>query len=51
MKLVVQAENRDQNEFTISAKNSYQWALDYAGPQQGNVWFGQMKNLLQNMRI
>ena len=43
MKLVVQAENGDQNEFTISAKNSYQWALDYAGPQQGNVWFGQMK--------
>lgn len=44
MKLVVIAENGEENELVIKVKNTYQWALDYAGPQQGNVWFGQIRN-------
>ena len=43
MKLVVNSENGDVDEYTIKVKNVYNWALDYAGPQQGNVWFGQHK--------
>ncbi|WP_103981231.1 right-handed parallel beta-helix repeat-containing protein [Helcococcus massiliensis] len=43
MKLVVNSENGDIDEYTIKVKNVYNWALDYAGPQQGNVWFGQHK--------
>lgn len=44
MVLCITAENGTRNTYTIRQKNSYQWALDYAGPQQGNVWFGQMRN-------
>ncbi len=43
MQVVIVAENGDENTYTIEAKNTYQWALDYAGPQQGNVWFAQVK--------
>ena len=43
MQVVIVAENGDENTYTIEAKNTYQWALDYAGPQQGNVWFAQVQ--------
>ncbi len=43
MLLRVTAENGSTNDYTITQKNEYHWALDYAGPRQGNVWFGQMR--------
>ena len=43
MLLRITAENRDTKDYTILQKNEYSWTMDYAGPQQGNVWFGQMK--------
>ena len=43
MLLRITAENRDTKDYTIHQKNEYSWTMDYAGPQQGNVWFGQMK--------
>ena len=43
MTLRITAENGAVNDYTITQKNTYNWTLDYAGPQQGNVWFGQMK--------
>lgn len=43
MTLRITAENGDMNDFNISVKNDYQWALDYAGNVQGNVWFAQMR--------
>lgn len=44
MVIRVTAENKDTRDYTIEIKNAYQWALDYAGPKQGNVWFGQIRN-------
>lgn len=43
MILRISAENWNKNDYKISIKNNYQWALDYAGPKQGNVWFGQIR--------
>lgn len=43
MLLRITAENGDTKDYTIHQKNEYSWTKDYAGPQQGNVWFGQMK--------
>ena len=43
MLLRITAENGDTKDYTILQKNEYSWTMDYAGPQQGNVWFGQMK--------
>lgn len=43
MTLRITAENGDVNDFNIAVKNGYQWALDYAGNVQGNVWFAQMR--------
>lgn len=43
MTLRITAENGAVNDYTITQKNTYNWTLDYAGPQQGNVWFGQMR--------
>lgn len=43
MILRISAENGNKNDYEISIKNNYQWALDYAGPKQGNVWFGQIR--------
>ncbi len=43
MILRITAENGDTKDYTIRQKNEYSWTMDYAGPQQGNVWFGQMK--------
>ena len=37
MTMRITAEDGKTNDYT------YNWALDYAGPQQGNVWFGQKK--------
>lgn len=44
MSIRVTAESGAVRDYTISIKNTYQWALDYAGQQQGNVWFAQEKN-------
>ena len=44
MTMRITAEDGKTNDYTIKQKNTYNWALDYAGPQQGNVWFGQQKN-------
>lgn len=43
MILRITAENGDTKDYTIRQKNEYSWTMDYAGPQQGDVWFGQMK--------
>ena len=43
MILRISAENGAIKEYRILQKNEYSWTMDYAGPQQGNVWFGQMK--------
>ena len=43
MTMRITAEDGKTNDYTIKQKNTYNWALDYAGPQQGNVWFGQKK--------
>lgn len=44
MSIRVTAESGAVKNYTISVKNTYQWALDYAGERQGNVWFAQEKN-------
>lgn len=44
MVLKVIAENEDVQTYSLAIKSDYQWALDYAGNKQGNVWFGQMNN-------
>ena len=41
--LRITAGNNAVSEYTVKQKNEYHWALDFAGPQQGNVWFGQMR--------
>lgn len=40
----VTAEDGTTNDYTVAQKNTYNWTLDYAGQQQGNVWFAQQKN-------
>ena len=44
MILRITAENGDTNDYIIAQKNTYNWTLDYVNGQQGNVWFGQMKD-------
>ena len=44
MILRITAENGDTNEYIIAQKNTYNWTLDYVNGQQGNVWFGQIKD-------
>lgn len=46
--LRITAENENVNNYTITQKNTYNWTMDYAGPDQGNVWFGQMKTGAEN---
>ena len=46
MTLRITAENKTYKDYPVHIKNQYQWALDYAGPQQGNVWFGQIRKSL-----
>ena len=35
----ITAEDGTTNDYTVAQKNTYNWTLDYAGQQQGNVWF------------
>ena len=44
MILRITAENEDTNDYIIAQKNTYNWTLDYVNGQQGNVWFGQIKD-------
>ena len=44
MKLRITAEDGTTKEYAIKQKNEYNWTLDYINGQQGNVWFGQMKD-------
>ena len=44
MILRITAENGDRNDYIIAQKNTYNWTLDYVNGQQGNVWFGQIKD-------
>ena len=44
MILRITAENGDTNDYIIAQKNTYNWTLDYINGQQGNVWFGQIKD-------
>ena len=44
MILHITAENGDTNDYIIAQKNEYNWTLDFIKGQQGNVWFGQMKD-------
>ena len=44
MTLRITAEDSTTNDFAITQKNEYNWTHDYIKGQQGNVWFGQIKN-------
>ena len=44
MILRITAEDGTKNDFAITQKNEYNWTHDYIKGQQGNVWFGQIKN-------
>ena len=44
MTLRITAEDGTTKEYAIKQKNEYNWTLDYINGQQGNVWFGQMKD-------
>ena len=44
MTVCITAEDGTTNDYTVAQKNTYNWTLDYAGQQQGNVWFAQQKN-------
>ena len=44
MTVRITAEDGTTNDYTVAQKNTYNWTLDYAGQQQGNVWFAQQRN-------
>ena len=44
MTLRITAEDGTKNDFAITQKNEYNWTLDFVRGQQGNVWFGQIKD-------
>ena len=44
MTLRITAEDGTTNDYAIKQKNEYNWTLDFINGQQGNVWFGQMKD-------
>ena len=44
MTLRVTAEDGTTNDFAITQKNEYNWTFDFIRGQQGNVWFGQIKD-------
>ena len=44
MTLRITAEDGTVNDYSIVVKNDYHWVADYVNAQQGNVWFGQIKN-------
>ncbi|WP_394912250.1 fibronectin type III domain-containing protein [uncultured Robinsoniella sp.] len=53
MILKVIAEDGSEAEYTLAAKNEYQWAKDFVEAKQGNVWFAQQKenNEYSNMTV
>ena len=44
MTLRITAEDGTTKEYAIKQKNEYNWTKDFIKGQQGNVWFGQMKD-------
>ena len=44
MALRITAEDGTTNDFAITQKNEYNWTFDFVRGQQGNVWFGQIKD-------
>ena len=44
MTLRITAEDGTTNDFAIKQKNEYNWTFDFVRGQQGNVWFGQIKD-------
>ena len=44
MTLRITAEDGKTKDFTITQKNEYNWTFDFVRGQQGNVWFGQIKD-------
>lgn len=44
MTLRITAEDGTTKEYAIKQKNEYNWTKDFINGQQGNVWFGQMKD-------
>ena len=44
MTLHITAEDGTTNDYAIKQKNEYNWTKDFINGQQGNVWFGQMKD-------
>ena len=44
MTLRITAEDGTTNDYAIKQKNEYNWTKDFINGQQGNVWFGQMKD-------
>ncbi len=44
MTLRITAEDGTTNNFAITQKNEYNWTFDFVRGQQGNVWFGQIKD-------
>ena len=44
MTLRITAEDGATNNFAITQKNEYNWTFDFVRGQQGNVWFGQIKD-------
>jgi hypothetical protein len=44
MTLRITTEDGTTNDYAIKQKNEYNWTKDFINGQQGNVWFGQMKD-------
>ena len=44
MRFRITAEDGTTSDYVIAVKNNYNWVGDYVNAQQGNVWFGQIKN-------
>ena len=44
MTLRITAEDGTTNDYAIKQKNEYNWTKDFINGQQGNVWFGQIKD-------
>lgn len=43
MQVKILAENGNENVYTLTEKNLYQFVADFTNAQQGNVWFAQKK--------
>ncbi len=44
MTLRITAEDGTTSDYEIAVVNTYHWITDFVVKQQGNVWFGQMRN-------